>query len=83
MRSKSSVLLEFDQLLNLRFGPAGIESDQEELLSTSLRRFYLDVMGIVSRADLKAYAANVWLPKQKQPQLSRSELRQSLDTILS
>ena len=89
VRSRESVLLEFDQLLNLFFSKqsdSGAWFWKECRVENAFESFSRDAMAVMPRRELHQYAVGDWLSRrgcegQTQSDIHRS-LRELLDTQL-
>ena len=84
MRSRDSVLLEFDQLLNMLFGNAKTSSLwfwKQRGVEAAIQSFCRDANSVVSKSDLHLYATKNWLSKRGFD--SRPDIRQSLSEMLN
>ncbi len=83
MRSRASVLLEFDQLLNFMFrrcDVAGVWLWKELHVENAFQSFCRDASSVVRRDELHVYAQKSWLFKQGLQ--DRPEVRKSLAELL-
>ncbi|MCA9132011.1 MAG: hypothetical protein KDA45_02605 [Planctomycetales bacterium] len=85
VRSRDSVLLEFDQLLNLLFprqNTVGAWFWKERNLESAIQSFCRDASVVIPRSELHNYALQSWLSKrglQSRPDVAKS-LNELLDT---